>query len=137
MDDYQNSSRFIHRRTAATKPLPIERASKTDILTVVAVYQIDIPIDQGLLIYGYTYQSKLQCCKADPTLYYSTIENYIPKFKAKGTWTLGGFAPGGFAQFGYKYGNIYPYMPIIGHYLSGGSPGPLRKNSTELSFPHF
>ena len=35
------SSRFIHRTTAATRPLPIESASKTDIVTTLAVYQLD------------------------------------------------------------------------------------------------
>ena len=34
-----DSSRFIFRTTAATRPVPIERASKTDILTILAVYQ--------------------------------------------------------------------------------------------------
>ena len=32
------SSRFIHSKTATMRPLPIERALKTDILTVLAVY---------------------------------------------------------------------------------------------------
>ena len=34
------SSCFIHNKTAATKPLPIERALKTDILTILVVYQL-------------------------------------------------------------------------------------------------
>ena len=32
-------SRFIHRKTAATGPLPIARASKADIVAILAVYQ--------------------------------------------------------------------------------------------------
>ena len=34
-----NIPRFTHRKTAAMRPLPIERALKTDILTVSAAYQ--------------------------------------------------------------------------------------------------
>ena len=33
------SSRFTYSNTAATRPLPIERALKTDILSILAVYQ--------------------------------------------------------------------------------------------------
>ena len=32
--------RLIHRRTATTRPLPIERALKTDLVTILAVYQL-------------------------------------------------------------------------------------------------
>ena len=35
----KKSPRFIHRSTAAIGLLPIERASKTDPLTILAVYQ--------------------------------------------------------------------------------------------------
>ena len=35
----RRSSWFIHSRTAATRPQPIERASNTDLVTVLAVYQ--------------------------------------------------------------------------------------------------
>ena len=38
------SSRFIQIKTAATRPLAIERALKTDILTTLAVYQLHILI---------------------------------------------------------------------------------------------
>ena len=33
------TSRLIHSKTATTRPLPIERALKNDILTILAVYQ--------------------------------------------------------------------------------------------------
>ena len=33
------SSRFKHSNTAATRPLPIERAIKSDLVTILAVYQ--------------------------------------------------------------------------------------------------
>ena len=31
--------RFIHNKTAASGPLPIERALKTDVLSILAAYQ--------------------------------------------------------------------------------------------------
>ena len=31
--------RFIHSKTAATGPLPIERASKTELVSILSVYQ--------------------------------------------------------------------------------------------------
>ena len=43
-----NNSRFIHRKTAAMGPLSIERALKTDLLTILAAYQnILIPINKA------------------------------------------------------------------------------------------
>ena len=34
------SSRFVHSKTAATRPLPIERALKTDLVYILAAYQL-------------------------------------------------------------------------------------------------
>ena len=36
----QIKPRLIHSKTAATRPLPIEKALKTDILTILAVYHM-------------------------------------------------------------------------------------------------
>ena len=33
------ASRFMHSKTAAQRPLPIERASKSDLVAILAVYQ--------------------------------------------------------------------------------------------------
>ena len=33
------STRFLHSKTATTRPLSIERASKTDLVTILVVYQ--------------------------------------------------------------------------------------------------
>ena len=45
------SSHFIHSKTAATSQLPIERELKTDLVSVLAVYQLQysniVPIDKG------------------------------------------------------------------------------------------
>ena len=45
----KNDFCFFHSKTAATRPLPIERASKTDLLSILALYQqyYLIPIQAG------------------------------------------------------------------------------------------
>ena len=36
----KKSSRFMHSKTAATRPLPIERASKYDLMAILTAYQV-------------------------------------------------------------------------------------------------